>query len=178
MKYLLKPLLIVTLMGICAKPLAAQDPGVFVYGTVREMVSKEAIPFPIVEIQEIGSELPPTPIVTNERGRYEIHFTQQKVYEVRYGALGKVGKVVHLDLRGPSEELWQYGYGINIDVTVLDSLPDVDYSILLEPFGKASFDPGSEVFEWDMEYTQGLRDRQAALLEEYYRRREEKHLEE
>jgi hypothetical protein len=47
----------------------------------------------------------------------------------------------------------------------------VDYSVLLEPFGQAFYNAENENYEWDMEYTSSMRERQAALLKAYEERR-------
>lgn len=154
-------------IAIPAPRLAAQQPGVVVYGTVRDMATRDSIPYPNVHIQEAGTDLPPMPIVTNARGRYELVLTEQKTYLIRYGASGKVNKAVQLELQGPSAEDWAYGFGMNIDITLLDSLPGLDYSVLSVPFGIARFNSSTGYYEWDIEYTRSLSDRQKALLNAY-----------
>ena len=110
------------------------------------------------------------PIVTTARGRYEVALTEQKTYLVRYSAPGKVAKSVQLELQGSSAEDWTYGFGMNIDITLLDSLPDVDYSVLSEPFGITRFNAATGYYEWDVEYTRSMSDRQKALINAYRER--------
>lgn len=144
---------------------SAQTPSVFVYGTVKDLVTRDSIPQATLQIgEEAGT---PVTLIANARGRYEFELTDEKVYLIRYDAPGKVGKSVVVDTRGPTPEQWEGGFGMNIDVVLMDNLPDVDYSILSEPFGRAGFVPASGNFEWDMEYTRSMRDRQAALLDAY-----------
>ncbi|MCB0763168.1 MAG: hypothetical protein KDB84_00570, partial [Flavobacteriales bacterium] len=50
---------------------------------------------------------------------------------------------------------------------MMTEIDGVDYSVLLEPFGKANYTAASGNFEWDMEYTNRMRDKQARLLKEY-----------
>ena len=150
--------------------LAAQEPGMIVYGTVRDFTTRDSIPNAIVSILGDGNDKPLIKIVTNARGRYEIGLTEMEPYTIAYSAAGKVGKKVVIDLRGPSKEAWEAGFGMHIDITLLDSLPDVDFSILSEPFGQARYNAESANFEWDVEYTSSMRDRQAALLKTYQER--------
>jgi len=150
--------------------LAAQDPGMIVYGAVRDMVTRDSIPNANVTLHVADNDLPLITIQTNARGRYQIGLTEMKAYTILYSAPGKVGKKVLIDLRGPSKETWEVGFGMHIDVTLLDSLPDVDFSVLSEPFGKAHYNTANENYEWDMEYTSSMRDRQAALLKAYQER--------
>ncbi len=150
--------------------LMAQTPGMVVFGTVRELNTRDSIPFPTVLVEEVGSKEPPMPIVSTARGRYEVTITAQKTYLIRYGAPGKVMKSVQLELKGPGDEDWAYGFGMNIDIALLDSLPGVDYSVLNEPFGIARFNAETKNYEWDIEYTRSMADRQKALLDAYRER--------
>lgn len=77
---------------------------------------------------------------------------------------------MQVDTQGPAPEQWEGGFGMHIDVVLLDSLPGVDFSVLREPFGKAAFDQAQGNFAWDMAYTASMRDRQAALLDAYKQR--------
>lgn len=155
---------------LAGSELAAQEPGMIVYGTVRDLTTRDSIPNAIVSLLGDGNDKPLVKIVTNARGRYEIGLTEMKPYTIAYSAAGKVGKKVAIDLRGPNKESWEAGFGMHIDITLLDSLPDVDYSILSEPFGQARYNTESANFEWDAEYTSSMRDRQAALLKAYQER--------
>jgi hypothetical protein len=166
----LRPLLMLLALTTLAQ-LVAQDGGMAIYGTVRDMDTRDSIPFPQVLVEEVGSEVPPITAATNARGRYEITLNEQKVYLIRYSAPGKVAKSVQVDLRGPSAEDWAGGYGMHVDITLLDELPGVDLSVLAQPFGKAHYAPASGNFEWDLEYTRALKDRQAALLKAYNERK-------
>jgi hypothetical protein len=148
----------------------AQTPGMVVYGTVRELNTRDSIPFPTILVEEVGSKEPPMPIVSTARGRYEVTMTAQKTYLIRYGAPGKVTKCVKLELQGPNAEDWAYGFGMNIDIALLDSLPGVDFSVLREPFGIARFNGTTGNYEWDVEYTRSMADRQKALLDAYRER--------
>ncbi len=167
--FILRPVLVLAALLSMAE-LAAQSPGLVVYGTVRDLTTRDSIPFPTVLVAELGSQEPPLPIVSNARGRYEIDLTEQKTYLISYSAPGKVIKTVQLELLGPSAEEWGYGFGMHIDITLLDSLPGLDYSILSEPFGIARFNTSTDNYEWDVEYTRSRSDRQKALLNEYLER--------
>jgi hypothetical protein len=150
--------------------LAAQEPGMIVYGTVRDMVTGDSIPNSTVTLIGDENDIPLITIATSARGRFEIGLNEMKPYTILYSAPGKVGKKVLIDLRGPSKEILEVGIWMHIDVTLLDSLPDVDFSVLAEPFGKAHYNAASKNYEWDMEYVSSMRDRQAALLKAYQER--------
>ena len=150
--------------------LKAQTPGVTVFGTVRDMNTRDSIPFPLVTVEEIGADRPPLPIVSTARGRYEFALTQQKHYVIHYGAPNKLAKSVRMELNGPGTEDWATGYGMQLDITLMDSLPSIDSSVLKEPFGIARFNKESGYYEWDLEYTRLMAERLKALLDVYHER--------
>lgn len=135
----------------------AQEPKLFLYGTVRHYGTKDSIPYPSVRIQEARENALPWPIVTNVRGRYELELTEEKIYWIRYDAPGKVGKRIEVDMRGASLLQSEGGYGMNIEMTLFDSLPGVDFSILKEPIARCLFDEGKNEFAWDLEYTKQMK---------------------
>lgn len=145
----------------------AQQPTVLVYGTVREFATRDSIPFPVVQIQDALSSTPPTPVVTTARGRYELELGQEGFYQVLFSGPGMVSKSVQIDTRGPSQAEWEGGFGMNINITLMDSLPGLDYSVLREPFGKVAWEKKSSSFAWDVEYTAGLSARHKALMRAY-----------
>lgn len=148
-------------------PLRAQNPSVLVYGTVRDFSTRDSIPFPIVYIQDASDDAVPTPVVTNARGRYEIELNEEKAHWIIYTALGKVAKFVEIDTRGPTPVEWEGGYAMNIDMVLMDSLPDVDYSILQTPFGRSYWNKRTATFDWDVEYTAAMRKRVVDLMDAY-----------
>ncbi len=165
----LHPLLVILAMASTVA-VQAQHPGVVVYGTVRDMTTRDSIPFPVVHVEEVGSNEPPWPIVSTARGRYEVVLTEQKTYLIRYGALGKVTKCTRLELQGPNAGDWSNGSGMNIDITLFDSLPGVDYGVLREPLGISRFNRTTGNYEWDLEHTRSMAERQKALFEAYRER--------
>ncbi len=142
----------------------AQTPGMIVFGAVRDMDTRDSIPFPIITVEEIGSNVPPVTIGSTARGRYEFALTAQNNYLIRYDAVGKVTKSVRMELNGPGAEDWATGYGMQLDITLMDSLPGVDYSVLSAPFGIARFNKDSGYYEWDIEHTRSMSDRMKVLL--------------
>jgi len=145
----------------------AQEPELMVYGLVRELSTRDSIPFPFVLLQEANPDGKTTAVNSNERGRYEVIIKEENVYWIFYSAPGKVTKSVQLDTRGPSSKDWEGGFGMNIDIALLDSLPNVDYTILQIPFGKSEWNRTNSSFEWDLDYMKSMTTRQKELLEAY-----------
>lgn len=96
---------------------------------------------------------------TNERGRYELTLNKEGVFRLEYGGAGRVGKCVEIDLTGVPDSVWAGGLAMQIDITLFKRNPDIDYSVLEEPIGKARYSAQAGILEWDLAYTEGIRQR-------------------
>ncbi len=145
---------------------AGQDSLLYVYGSVRTYENKDSIPFPRVRVQEKGVPDLPSPVRSTALGRYELELNKQGIFWILFDAPGKVGKRIEIDTRGARSERIG-GYGMNVDVTLFDSIPGLDFSILNEPMGRACFVGTKDEFNWDLAYTQAMRERIAKMLKAY-----------
>lgn len=151
---------------LAAWPLLAQKPGVVVFGTIRDFSTRNSLPFPTVQITEPMSATV-VQITTTGLGTYEVELTEEKVYLITYSGLRKVTKSVQIDTRGPNTKEWDGGFGMNIDISLLDSLPGVDFSALEAPFGQARWNKGSSSFQWDLAYMRKLKPQHKRLMKAY-----------
>ena len=142
--------------------LSAQVDVVVVFGTVKDMNSSKKLDGVTITIFKNGGKLVEVP--TNASGKYEVNLDYGAEYKVMCSKAGFVGKNISIDTRNIPEEERQGGHGMNIDFTMMTDLPGVDFSVLLEPFGKAKYDGATGNFAWDMEYINRMRDAQARLL--------------
>ncbi|HRH38378.1 MAG TPA: carboxypeptidase-like regulatory domain-containing protein, partial [Flavobacteriales bacterium] len=147
----------------------AQVDVVMIYGTVKDMTSSKKLDGVIITVFKNGAKLVDVP--TNASGKYEVNLDYGADYKIMCSKSGYVGKNITIDTRNIPEEDRQGGHGMNIDFTMMVSIPDVDFSILQEAFGKAKYQAASNNFEWDMEYTAKMKDAQARLLKEYDERK-------
>mgnify|MGYP000848253160 FL=1 len=151
------------------KSTLAQQPKLYVYGTVREYLSGDSIPFPSIQYQEVQGGSAPMPVVTNARGRFELELTEEKIFWIIFSAQGYVSKLVEIDMHGPTLQQWEKddGFGWRIEMTLFHDIPGVDFSILKEPLAKIRFNPLTEQFEWDLAYTESIRKRIQSIMDEY-----------
>ncbi len=151
-------------MGIFL-PAMAQVDVVVVFGTVKDMSTAKKLDGVTITVFKNGAKLVEVP--TNASGKYEVNLDYGSEYKIMCSKAGFVGKNISIDTRNIPEEERQGGHGMNIDFTMMVEIPDVDFSILQEPFGKAKYIGATGNFEWDMDYTNRMRDAQARLLKEY-----------
>ncbi len=143
----------------------AQVDVVVVFGTVKDMSTAKKLDAVTITVFKNGAKLVDVP--TNASGKYEVNLDYGAEYKIMCSKTGFVGKNISIDTRNIPEEERQGGHGMNIDFTMMAEIPDVDFSILQEPFGKAKYVGATGNFEWDMDYTNRMRDAQARLLKEY-----------
>jgi catechol-2,3-dioxygenase len=148
---------------------AAQVDMVVVFGTVKDFSTAKKIDGVTVTVFKNGGKLVEVP--TNASGKYEVNLDYGAEYKLLLAKKGYVSKNIVIDTRNIPEEDRSGGHGMNIDFTLMAELPGVDFSVLLEPFGKAKYDKAAATISWDIEYTTRMRDAQAKLLKEYEERK-------
>ncbi|MDQ3100593.1 MAG: hypothetical protein M3R08_04345, partial [Bacteroidota bacterium] len=136
-----------------------------VYGTVKDLSTAKKLDGVTVSVYKDGAKL--VDVLTNASGKYELNLDYGADYKVVVGKGSYIGKNITIDTRNVPEEERQGGHGMNIDFTMMSEIQGVDYSILLEPFGKSKYEKATGTFEWDHEYTNRMRDAVARLMKEY-----------
>ncbi|MBL0127449.1 MAG: hypothetical protein IPP83_08290 [Flavobacteriales bacterium] len=147
----------------------AQVDVVMVYGTVKDFSTAKKLEGVAITVFKNGGKVLEIP--TNASGKYEVNLDYGADYKVMCAKAGYVSKNIAIDTRNIPEEDRQGGHGMNIDFTMMADIPGVDYSVLLEPFGKAKYNAAVGNIEFDVEYTNGMRDAQARLLKAYEERK-------
>ncbi len=157
--------LCILLLAFLPATLRAQLDVVMVYGTVKDMSSARKLDGVTVSVFKDGAKL--VDVLTNASGKYELNLDYGADYKIMCSKQGYVGKNISIDTRNVPDEERQGGHGMNIDFTMMVEIQGVDYSVLLEPFGKSKYEKATGTFEWDHEYTARMRDAQARLMKEY-----------
>lgn len=138
---------------------------VYVYGTVKDYISAKKLDGVVVSVYKNGAKLAET--TTNASGKYEFNLDYGSDYKIVYGKGGMVAKNITIDTRNIPEEERVGGHGMNVEMTLFNELPGMDFSVLQQPIGKAKFDPASSEVTWDLQYTEQIRSEIARLMKEY-----------
>jgi hypothetical protein len=160
----LRPFLFVFLLlgTLCA---SAQVDNVYVYGTVKDYVSSKKLDGITVTVYKNGAKL--AEVVTSASGKYEFNLDYGSDFKLVYTKPGMVSKNISIDTKNIPEEERVGGHGMNVEMTLFQELPGIDFSILQQPIGKAKFDPTSKEVTWDLQYTDQVRSEIARLMKEY-----------
>jgi len=140
---------------------------IFVYGIVKEFHSKKPIPQATVQVFDVHDPEHRMTVLSDSLGRYELSITEERTYRIAYSVEGYYAKSLVIDATGPTQEQWLGGYGLSIDIVLLPELKDFDMDFGIDPLGHARFNPATDNFEWDVEYTQAMQERNAAAMEAY-----------
>ncbi len=160
----LRPFLFVFLLlgTLCA---SAQVDNVYVYGTVKDYVSSKKLDGITVTVFKNGAKL--AEVVTSASGKYEFNLDYGSDFKLVYSKPGMVSKNISIDTKNIPEEERVGGHGMNVEMTLFQELPGIDFTILQQPIGKAKFDPTSKEVTWDLQYTDQVRSEIARLMKEY-----------
>ncbi len=164
---MLRSLLAALLLLFGIGRLCAQDTLIYVYGTVKEFNTRKPIPQALVLAFDVNDPRHRKTVLTDSLGRYQLDITEERSYRFAFGMTNYYPKSVVIEAIGPTKEQWVGGYGLNIDINLLPEVEGFDMSFGNEPYGYARFDPTTENFAWDVEYTQAMIERNAAAMEAY-----------
>ncbi len=145
--------------------LQAQVDNVYVYGTVKDYTTAKKLDAVTVAVYKNGVKL--TETVTSANGKYEFNLDYGSDFKIVYSKAGIVSKFINIDTRNIPEEERAGGHGMNVEMTLFNELPGVDFSILQQPIGKAKYDAASGDVTWDLQYTDQIRSELARLMKEY-----------
>ncbi len=144
---------------------SAQVDNVYVYGTVKDYNTSKKLDGINVTVFKDGTKL--TTVVTSANGKYEFNLDYGYEYKLLFDKPGMVGKNVAINTRSIPEEDRVGGLAMNVEMTLFQDIPGIDFKLLQQPIGKSKYDPTTHMLAWDLEYTEQIRSEMARLLKEY-----------
>jgi len=143
---------------------SAQDV-VYIYGTVKDYYSSKKIDGVTVTVFKNGSKL--MDVRTNASGKYDVNLDYGADYKLVYSKQGLVSKSIAMDTRNVPEEDRVGGHGFNLEMTLFNDIPGIDFSVLDQPIGKAKYYADKGEVAWDIAYTEKVRSEVNRLMKEY-----------
>jgi hypothetical protein len=151
--------------GLAVAQPPQQLDNVYVYGTVKDQYTSKKLEDVLVTIYKNGGKL--QEVKSNANGKYEFTLDYGADYKIVYSRGGWVSKNYTVDTRNVPEEQRVGGEGMNVEMTMFQELPDMDFSILQQPIGKAKYTPEKSGLDWDWEYTASVQNEVNRLIKEY-----------
>lgn len=160
---------VVCLWGLGARaqaPELAQDT-LLVFGTVMDYSTRE--PLTSFEVRAVDVKDPNHVVLAtlHPGGQYGLPITESRTYRIIYTAKGRIPKQVEVAVAGPSNEQWENGYRMNVDILLMLELPGFDAGPFMDVFGRAAFNPVASNYEWDRAYTKMRMERMKKQLAVY-----------
>jgi hypothetical protein len=147
----------------------AQIDNVYVYGTVKDYNSSKKLDGVTVNVIKDGA--PFTSVVTSANGKYEFNLDFGHDYKLLFEKSSMVSKNVTINTSSIPEEERQGGMGMNVEMTLFQELPGVDFKLLQQPIGKSKYDPATKNLAWDLAYTAQIQAEMSRMLKEYDERK-------
>lgn len=153
------------LFTLAAFTATAQVDNVYVYGTVKDYNTSKKLDGITVTVFKDGVKS--NSVVTSANGKYEFNLDYGHEYKLLYEKPGMVGKNVTIDTKGIPEADRAGGSAMNVEMTIFQDIPGIDYSILNQPIGKSKYDAATGNLAWDLAYTEQMRAELNRLQKEY-----------
>lgn len=132
-----------------------EEDAVLVYGRIRDHVTKEPLSDAFIVVSsELGIQ---DTVAVDDTAGYGFELPYDDRFTLRYGAPGRVTKLLTIDTRNIPEEEREGGHGMNVDMTLFTPLPGRDYSFMEDPIGAASYNPADSALAWDTLVTARMR---------------------
>jgi tetratricopeptide (TPR) repeat protein len=137
---------------------------VLIYGNIKDHFSRKKLEGVTVKVTQDGK--PFDSQVVSGSGKYEFFLPLNHIYTIAFEKTGMVSKFFELNSKNiPAEDL-RGGFSMPADVSLFDTMENVDFTLLKDPIGKAKYEPTRGGMEWDMEYTNRMLSEIARLMRE------------
>lgn len=151
-------------------PDTAASSTILVYGRIKDAESGDGMARFHIRVDDgMSGALVDSATVVDDSASYELELDYGKSYLLHYTADGYTTKSLVLDARGIPAMEDDGGFGMHMDVGLVERLPGVDYRALDEPLGRAYYVPQDSAMVWDSVHVAERRVLLKALMEEQAR---------
>lgn len=155
MKNFFKGILLLSATVFYSFSLIAQQPGLFIEGTVRE----EKIKLSGVNVTVLLGGRLINSLVTPANGLFSFTLNYNNDYILQFSKDGYTSKKISVSTKGvPPEDAVDIFEFTGFEVALFKTIPDLDVSILQKPVGKISFISPDEGFDYDAAYTAAIQE--------------------
>ncbi len=152
------------------------DEFIHVYGTIKDYQTRRKLSGVTVSVKQDGKTF--KSITTTANGKFEFFLPLDHVYNINYSKSNYIAKNIEIDSKNVPNELRRGGFSMNTDVDIFESVPDIDFSFLENPIGKANWDNAKGEISWNYEYIESVKNQIDRLMKEYDKAKKEEDKEE
>lgn len=145
-------------------------PTILVYGRIKDAETGEGMQRFHIRLQDaLTGALVDSATVVDDSASYELELDYGRSYHLHFSADGYTTKGLVVDARGIPVMDDDGGFGMHMDVGLLERLPGMDYRTLDLPLGRARYVPQDSAMVWDSAYVAERRALLNTLMEEQAR---------
>lgn len=142
-----------------------QDTSLYVYGTINAFETGDSLPGAGITIRRLPSDGVLRSIHANEQGKYEFYLGKGDHFRITYSYLDRVPKHVEIDAASVPDSSWHGGMAMEVAISLRKPFKGSDDPLFDEAIGRSRYDPKANLLEWDLEYTEGMREKMRAFRE-------------
>ncbi|MBS1546512.1 MAG: hypothetical protein JST38_09015 [Bacteroidetes bacterium] len=142
------------------------DTSLYVFGVVSDDQTQDTLPDSRITIQDMREGFPDRELHANADGKYSFYLGRGARYRVTYTRFDRTTKTVEIDAASVPDSSWHGGMSMEINMTLPKPFRGSDDAVFHEPIGRSRYNPATNLLEWDMEYTQLVKERRKARREE------------
>ncbi len=154
--------LLLTIFTFLVLPCSAVD--LRLHGEVTRYASRAPLDQVLVRVYRNG--IKEQTFSTGNGGNYTIDLERDGNYVIRFSLPGHVTKCFAVDTHGTAWQGDRREVSVDVEMTLFESVPDMDLSLFDLPMGLARFCPTTGFLSWDAEYEARMRSEVARLMEE------------
>ncbi len=152
----IKAVIIIPFIAFFSFSLFAQQPGLYIEGTVKE--EKAKLSDVLVSVL-LGGKLINS-LTTPASGLFSFTLNYNNEYVLQFSKAGYTAKRISVSTKGvPPEEINDIYEFTGFEVSLFTNIPDLDISLLQKPIGKISFINSDEGFDYDAAYTAAMQEK-------------------
>ena len=160
--------ILLALLISCALPCAAVD--LRLHGEVTSYASRAPLGEVLVRVYRDGVK--EQAFNTGNGGHYTIDLERGGHYIIRFSLPGHVTKCFAVDTHGAAWEGDRREVSVDVEMTMVPVVPDVDLSLFDMPMGMARFSPTTGFLSWDATYEERIKPEVDRVMAEVRLRKE------
>lgn len=143
-----------------------QDTSLYLFGAVTDIQTGDSLPGTGIIITKIPSGRQLRELHADEHGKYDLYLGKGLRYRISYVRSDRVPKHVEIDAASVPDSSWHGGMAMEVNIALIKPFPGSNGELFDEAIGRSRYNPASNLLEWDLEYTQDIKARMDAVLEQ------------
>lgn len=147
---------------LAAIPIQGSAAQLRVKGVVTDLDTRQPLKGVFVRVYRNGKVV--DQFHTGADGQYNVRLENGGELALRFSMHGRVSKCFSVDTQGPEWEGDTKVVSVDIEMTLFERVPGVDFSVFDMPMGRARFTPMTGYLKWDKTYEEWIQPKVAEVM--------------